>query len=345
MKTLEELANTVDTTSIAEMVPKVILDEVEEAARARRFGRNLIRINDDLVRTKGRSIVIGRRGTVTASDISEGEEVTASEITYTSNTITPTKSGCAVHITQEAIEGAELNLIRDSVTEAGIAIADKEDSDIIKGLLKYTVDYATLSGAATTTISGGLLVYVDETESNLTYVDYVDGKMVHAGACTVTYWQSSHSSDNFTDALADGNTWATSAYENIASAVTEVKGRKWNPKFCVMHPDALGGMLKSTMFIDASKYGSNEPIVNGEIGKIAGLKVLVTTQMPAGTVIVVDPNRAAWMAVRRNLDMKRWDNPATDSIELYFYVEYGVSCTDTDAIQLITNITSKSSNL
>ena len=99
------------------------------------------------------------------------------------------------------------------------------------------------------------------------------------------------------------------------------------------------------MFIDAAKYGANEPIVNGEIGKIAGLKVLVTTQMDNGAALVIDPNRAAWMAIRRNVDMKRWDNPATDSVELYFYVEYGVKVTDANALQLIVNIGPKAADV
>ena len=51
------------------------------------------------------------------------------------------------------------------------------------------------------------------------------------------------------------------------------------------------------------------------------------------------------MAIRRNLDMKRWDNPATDSIELYFYVEYGVAVTDPDALQLIVNIGPKAAEV
>lgn len=36
-------------------------------------------------------------------------------------------------------------------------------------------------------------------------------------------------------------------------------------------------MLQISNFIDASKYGSNEPIMNGEIGKIYGMKVIVST--------------------------------------------------------------------
>ena len=182
MKSLEELASTIDISAISALIPKIILDEVEEAARARRFGRNLVRINDDLVRTKGRSIVIGRRGTLTAQDVSEGTELSSSKITYTANTITPTKKGVAVHITEEAISGAELNLIKDAVTEAGIALADKEDSDIMKALLNYVVDAHTFSGAGTANI-GAPLTYVDTSEANVSKVDYYDGKIVATDAC------------------------------------------------------------------------------------------------------------------------------------------------------------------
>ena len=77
-----------------------------------------------------------------------------------------------------------------------------------------------------------------------------------------------------------------------------VRGRKWTPNFSssLTHPH-LSGILKSDMFIDAAKYGSNEQIVNGEIGKVGGLKVLTTTNMPAGAALVIDSERASWMAV------------------------------------------------
>jgi N4-gp56 family major capsid protein len=283
MKSLEELAET--TTSIADLVPKVILAEIEEAARARRFGRSLIRINEDLIRTKGRSIVIGRRGILSASAVSEGASLKAVDVgtlSYTAHTITPTKVGTHAEITQEAIEGCELNLIRDAITEAGIALANKEDTDIVTELLTGT---------------------------------------------------------NTINAATEG-TWSVSdnAYKIITKAVTEVKSRKWSPKFLVIHPDALKGILQSAMFMDASRYGSAEPILNGEIGKIAGLKVLVTTNMTSTKAVVVDPDRACWMAIRRSVDMKRWDNPDTDSIELYFYVEYALDVTDDDALEVITDI-------
>ena len=284
MKSLEELA-TIDTSIISDLVPKIILDKVEEAARARRFGRNLVKINEDLVRTKGREILVGRRTVLAAGAVSEGASlkgtVDAGTLTYSASTIHPTKIGTHCGITQESIEGCELNLIRDGITEAGIALAQKEDMDIITALL---------------------------------------------------------GSSNTINAEEHG-TWSLNAYGVITAAVTAIKGAKWVPKFLVVHPDALKGILLSTMFIDASKYGSNEPILSGEIGKVAGLKVLVTTNIGDPTeAIVIDSDRAAWMAIRRHVDMKRWDNPDTDSIELYFYMEYGVELTDEEACVRITNI-------
>jgi N4-gp56 family major capsid protein len=335
MKALEELS-TIAETNILQMVPKIILDTVEEAARARRFGRNLIKINDDLVRTKGRSIVIGRRGTLTAAAVSEGTTCPATNFSYTSTTITPSKIGVASHITEEAIEGVELNLIQDVVTEAGISLADKEDADIIKALLGYTAT-TLVADASTQDVSSSStrkLVYVDETNASVLKVDYYNARISTTGAATITYWYSTNT--YFYDVASA----CTLAYEDIVGAVADIKGRKWDPKFIVIHPANVGNILKSTMFIDASKYGSNQHIVTGELGSISGLKVLSTTNMPStGCALVIDPSRAAWMAMRRTLDMKRWDNPATDAVELYFYMEYGVAVSDQDALEIIVDFT------
>lgn len=52
-----------------------------------------------------------------------------------------------------------------------------------------------------------------------------------------------------------------------------------NPRECFIGvgPEKEKELLNISDFIDASKYGSNEPIMNGEIGKIYGMKVLVNT--------------------------------------------------------------------
>jgi N4-gp56 family major capsid protein len=51
-------------------------------------------------------------------------------------------------------------------------------------------------------------------------------------------------------------------------------------RFLIVTPRIKAMLLKSSKFLDASAYGSNEPIQNGEIGKFAGLRVQVTTNLP-----------------------------------------------------------------
>jgi len=351
MKSLEELANTT-TTQIADLLPKIILQEVEEAARARRFGRNLVRINTDLIRTKGRSIVVGRRGVLIAASVSEGNSPTGiaeGTLAYTSNTISPTKIGTALKITQEAIDGANLDLIRDGITEAGIALADKEDLDIVYELLGRTVFSETVSGTYTPSTGTMTLsftgsdpilsitsVVATNTVSTGIYFDAYDGKVLMPATSgsidpVVTGFKSTRT--NYVDAGTKGSL----TYLDIVNTAGVIRANKWTPDFMLIHPNQMTDLIKDSRFVDVSKYGSREVILNGELGKISGLKILVSTHMIDGTALIIASKRAAWMAIKRNVDMKRWDNPSTDSVELYFYMEYGISLTDENAVALSVN--------
>ena len=156
MKTLEELAT--DLTAINSILPKVIIDQVERVARSKRFGRNLVQISEQLVRTKGRSIVIPRLSGATASAVAEGAAASKAGVSFSAHTITPTKIGYTAQITQEALDGQDFDLINLSIEEAGVALADKEDTDIVNELLGYTkatlsVTNATYSNGATVPLS------------------------------------------------------------------------------------------------------------------------------------------------------------------------------------------------
>lgn len=351
MKSLEELVNTT-TAQISDLLPKIILQEVEEAARARRFGRNLVRINTDLVRTKGRSIVVGRRGVLTAAAVSEGNSPSAiseGTLSYTSNTISPSKIGTALKITQEAIDGANLDLIRDGITEAGIALADKEDLDIVYELLGRTAFAETVSGTYTPSTNTVTLsfsgsdpvlsitsVVCTNTVSTGIYFDAFDAKLLMPATSgsidpVITGFKSSRT--NYVDADSTGSL----TYLDIVNTAGVIRANKWTPDFMLIHPNQMTDLIKDSRFVDVSKYGSREVILNGELGKISGLKILVSTHMIDGTALILASKRACWMAIKRNVDMKRWDNPSTDSVELYFYMEYGVSLTDEDAVAISVN--------
>lgn len=279
VKTIEELAVDISTTEISVLVPRILLREIDVAARAARRARSLVRINRDLVGAKGRSIIVPKRGQLTAVAVSEGSTFATGGVSYDGTTITPTKIGLGVRISQESMDGAEIDIINDIVKEAGEALAEKEDQDIIA---VFTAANAVGSTIPSTTAN-------------------------------------------------------TLVYEDIVTARTSVISRNYKPTILFIHPDQEGDILKNDKFIDTSKYGGREPILNGEVGKISGLKTLVTQNMPTGNALIIDPTRAAWMSIKRDVQLKRKDEASTDSIELYFYQEYASSIVNTSAVAIITN--------
>jgi|CXWL01.1.fsa_nt_gi N4-gp56 family major capsid protein len=52
-------------------------------------------------------------------------------------------------------------------------------------------------------------------------------------------------------------------------------------RFMVISPDKEADMLNITNFIQAQNYGSNQPLINGEIGRVMGFTVLVHNSLSA----------------------------------------------------------------
>lgn len=59
-------------------------------------------------------------------------------------------------------------------------------------------------------------------------------------------------------------------------------------RFLVVSPEFYALLLQDSRFIDASQYGTNAPIMNGEVGRVLGFSVLVSLNIPEGTA-GVDP--------------------------------------------------------
>ena len=54
-------------------------------------------------------------------------------------------------------------------------------------------------------------------------------------------------------------------------------------RFCIVSPEFEALILGDNRFIDASRYGSTAPIMNGEIGRAIGFSILTSNNLPAGT--------------------------------------------------------------
>lgn len=74
----------------------------------------------------------------------------------------------------------------------------------------------------------------------------------------------------------------------VAKAQRYLKANNWQsepdrPFVLFIAPVAEEAFLKDSQFVNASEYGSNEVVMNGEIGKYLGIKVIVSTGAPAKT--------------------------------------------------------------
>jgi N4-gp56 family major capsid protein len=82
------------------------------------------------------------------------------------------------------------------------------------------------------------------------------------------------------------------------------------PYYLVIHPDQERSLLDDEKFYDASRYGDREPILNGEIGRAYGVRILVSTQIPSavntGTITyykaLMFGNRALALALKAKPD-------------------------------------------
>lgn len=258
MRTLKQLAGTITTTVAALEPTEIITRTIETEARANLIALNTVVQNRDLIGSPARSLIIGKRGTITAAAVTEGSAITKLNPSYTPYTITPSKIGVGVEITYETIDAWHYDIINGWLKEAGYAMAKKIDTDVL-GTIRTTTSVGSVDAG-----SSGIL-----------------------------------------------------AYDDVVGGVADIRGNDFNADTLIIHPNQANDLLKDTKFINAAAYGGREPILNGEIGKFAGLRVLVTTQASDGTALVYDSNKACVVGFKRDLTVRRREEPEYDSITVY----------------------------
>jgi N4-gp56 family major capsid protein len=102
-------------------------------------------------------------------------------------------------------------------------------------------------------------------------------------------------------------------------------------RFLVISPEFHALLLQDTRFIDAASYGSNTPIMNGEVGRVLGFSVVISLNLPAGTAgtppnevsnfVIAGHSMATTFAEQINkVEAYRPQNSFSDAIKgLYLY--------------------------
>lgn len=107
-------------------------------------------------------------------------------------------------------------------------------------------------------------------------------------------------------------------------------------RFLAVNPKQHRQLLALGDFIDASKYGSNQPIMNGEIGQIFGLRVIKSSKVTADTALAYHRSHVAF-ALQGGMQLVRVQSAAHCGWEISMLAQYGVKALDSGKRGVLIN--------
>lgn len=304
MLTMDDVSQVLWTQQIAGFI--------EKHAEAKRVARGLCRINRDLAGKPGNEILIPKDVELDCTSASEGSSLTLQSPSYDSVTCKVKIWGTAMEIGDETLECANFDILQNQIENIGLALAKKEDKDIIKEMIDWTDVASEASAVATGSITTVTLAYGNVIEvsdvqisgatATTTYtVDYKNG-VLHfesppdsAASVDVTY------AYNASVTTIESTTAGVLNLASVISAINQVEANEYVPDTIIVHPDQMMDLRSDSAFQDASKFGSNQMIMNGMVGKFYGLDLFMTTQCPKGVAIVFDRTKAMMLVIKKDI--------------------------------------------
>lgn len=200
---------------------------------------------------------------------STGENTSSAVTEYATNhkdgqVITPTQVSVGTAIQWNADRTNINELMRDKQDELSYGLATR-----IEKLILQDTTYGILSATlADSTSRGASLLFGDDATSDttiaagdvLTYAKIVDAK-VRVSSVRQYYWTGGAEAVS----AASKNPWSNEPTD---------------PYVLIIGPEQEGSLLKDSQFSTYEKYGGQEPLLNGEIGKISSVKVVVSQYVP-----------------------------------------------------------------
>lgn len=258
-------------TSSTALEPTIWLKKIVDAAKTTFFFKSAVREErlkqgqKDLV-IPYRSKYLGSGVQYTATTPAAGTGITTTKIDNLDGvTFTPTMQASRVSIGNFAIRTNVVSLVRAAQDELVYSIGDKVDAYIATTLGDTTSTTSATLGAQT--LYGG-----DATSDNtLRTGDILTTDMVaEARKLLMTknkQYRASTGTGGGTGAVSGtvtGNPWSSSPAE---------------PFILFIGPSQEEAFLKDSQFVNAAEYGSREALLNGEIGKYLGIKIVSTNNV------------------------------------------------------------------
>ena len=268
MRTIQELADTT-TSHNTDLLAKRWLNTIVDSAKKKMFFLDIVSQYDMPPGTQ--SIVIPYRkgyfstlGTSVTDTTTEGNSVTFTTMNNLEGlTLTPSPHAYGVAISNNAVRTTAVNLIqaaREELTDYWADVVDKAIAAAING-----APVATSSAKGASELFGGDASSTSTLESGdiLTPSLIVKAKSRLQGT-TMYYWDSGSESKSS---------------QSKAPWFSEPD----SPFVMYIGPEQEYVLLTDSQFTNAAEYGGNEVVLNGEIGKYQGVKIITSVNTTSAT--------------------------------------------------------------
>jgi len=130
------------------------------------------------------------------------------------------------------------------------------------------------------------------------------------------------------------------AFRDLQATRDAISSQNFNPQFIVMHPRQVSTLLRDTeaKFLDASAYGARQPILNGEIGKAGGLRILDTTRQWEQLACAIDPDHAGRFVIKVPLESTRREMPWIYGLEYDLWAFFKPGLIRDKAVAVVVNV-------
>ncbi len=325
MKDIYELTD-MGTASVAAITPKVIAKTLEEIHEQNMVWSQLYKTNRDLMNNGGTQVEFPVEGSgfVVYTNMSAGDTITASAMTYSTVSIAVKKQGVGLGILKDAVRQANRDVIAESLKGAGREWDKAVDKMAFEAMFPpVTVSTSEATGATVTTSS--VIVGIS------TYSGTVTSFSVTPSGTTVTFsatgslvgWAVGSTASKVIAPTTTGSILG----KDILLLRSKIQGAGYSPDTLIMNYTKFAELLyndSSTKIMEAWAYPEAfKNIKNGVLGKLFGMDVLVTDRCPHYAVIEVDSKNLGYQVIRKDLAFEKDEitGMASDKINFWGFAE------------------------
>lgn len=294
--TLDEINSAIRRDSQKLLIPEVINEQILTVAEEARIARGLCQY----VRTETDSMTWLKERGFEAMQVEEGSELEARKGTYEKYTLVVKKTGVRPTITNEMVEDSRWDLVRRNLDMATKAMARLEDRITLNAMIQ-----GVPNGSAMAAGVGG----IGEVVSN----HYVQ--------------------------MGDQPTGNVLGWKAIALGLAILRMEHYTPDTLLIHPYQMVDLMTG----EGDFIGLNErayltlpehirsSMMNGAVGNIGGLTVIVSSEMTPGYALMFDRTQYAVFLERRPLTIDNYNDVLRDMQGIVLTQRFTAAAVNRDA--------------